>query len=93
MQFDLPNIAFAKTYSFRGFWGGYLLFIKYLKAIIKCRGTFRFSGLFPVFTFTHDLVNVHFTQCTMPKPPISCVNPLKNDDDLCLRSWLGANNV
>jgi len=70
-----------------------LLFIKYLKVIIKCRGTFRVSGLFPVFTFMHDLVNVHFTQCTMPKPPISCVNPLKNDDKLCLRSCLGDKNV
>lgn len=49
-----------------------LLFVKYLKDMISCRGTFHASEMLPFFTTAHDLANAYTTQYSFANPPTSC---------------------
>ena len=66
-----------------------LLFIKYFKDMIKCRGTYCASDLFPVLLFMHDMAIVRSPRAHCPNPPLHALNPRGRDTFIVLASIWG----
>ncbi len=66
-----------------------LQFIKYFKDMIKCRGTYCASDLFPVLLFMHDMAIVLSPIAHCQNPPLHALNPRGRDTFIVLASIWG----
>ena len=79
-----PKLAVTAILS-----GWPLRFIKYFKDMIKCRGTYCASDLFPVLLFMHDMAIVRSPRAHCPNPPLHALNPRGRDTFIVLASIWG----
>jgi len=52
-----------------------LRFIKAIRAMMKCRGTYHVSDVLPVFMFMHDQANAHSPNAQCHYPPLHASTP------------------
>lgn len=82
----ITTLKVAVTATFGGL---PLLFIKYFKDMIKCRGTYCVSDLFPVLLFMHDMAIVRSPRAHCPNPPLHALTPRGRDTFIVLASIWG----